>query len=48
VKIIASIEDPTVIGRILAYLEAGARSPADITAAHCPRGPPGQGVLDLN
>ena len=47
VKIIASIEDPAVIGRILAYLEMRARSPFDITAAHRPRGPPGQLMLDL-
>ena len=51
VRIIASIEDPAVIGRILAQLEQAEQArgaSADLTAAHRPRGPPGQGVLDLN
>jgi hypothetical protein len=52
VKIIASVEDAAVVGRILAHLQereqpAGG-APADASAAHRPRGPPGQGVLDLN
>ena len=51
VKIIASIEDAAVIGTILAYLEqrgpgSGGAS-AELAAGHRPRGPPGQGVLDL-
>jgi hypothetical protein len=50
VRIIASIDDPAVIGRILAHLqlrEQARGSPADLTPAHRARGPPGQGVLDL-
>jgi hypothetical protein len=51
VKIIASIEDPAVIGRILAHLEQtrqASGSSGDLTTAHRARGPPGQGRLDLN
>jgi hypothetical protein len=50
VRIIASIEDPQVIGRILAHLEPTEQargSPADLTSAHRARGPPGQGQFDL-
>ncbi|MCK6372426.1 MAG: hypothetical protein L6Q83_14080, partial [Gammaproteobacteria bacterium] len=50
VRIIASIEDPQVIGRILAHLEQIKRrraTPADAATAHRARGPPGQGALDL-
>jgi hypothetical protein len=47
VKIIASIEDPAVVGRILAHWEKSANSPAERLTAQGPRGPPpGQGVLD--
>lgn len=51
VKIIASIEDPAVVARILAHLqerEGVSGTPAEVTAAHRARGPPGQGALDLN
>jgi hypothetical protein len=51
VKVIASIEDAAVIGRILAHLHkvaaASASSLMDGLAAHRPRGPPGQGELAL-
>jgi len=47
VKIIASIEDPAVVRRILAHLEQRAGTAAGFTPAHPVRGPPGQGVLDL-
>jgi len=50
-RIIASIEDPAVIGKILAHLQEreGARAvPVDDGAAHRPRAPPGQGQFDLN
>jgi hypothetical protein len=49
VRIIASIEEPTVIGRILTHLQRTALPPAGFTlaSAHSPRGPPGQGNLDL-
>lgn len=47
VRIIASIEDPEVIGRILAHVEKTASSPAGRIPAQGPRGPPGQGLLDL-
>lgn len=46
VRIIASVGDPAVIGRMLAQLETRASSPGEHTAAYRPRGPPGQGVLD--
>jgi hypothetical protein len=48
VKIIASIEDPAVVERILAHLQQRASAPAETIPAHGPRGPPGQGLLDLN
>jgi hypothetical protein len=51
VRIIVSIEDPQVIGRILAHLEQtrqASGSAADLTTAHRARGPPGQGEFDLN
>jgi hypothetical protein len=50
VRIIASVADPDVIGKVLAHREQRAQargSSAELTAAHRPRGPPGQGVLDL-
>ena len=46
VKVIASIEDPAVIAGILGHLEKAPPS-AGIAAAHRPRGPPGQGWLEL-
>jgi Putative transposase len=46
-KVIASIEDPAVIARILTHLEK-APAPAGIAAAHRPRGPPGQGWLEFS
>jgi hypothetical protein len=48
VRIIASIENPEVIGRILAHLEQRAATPCELRPAHPPRGPPGQGVLELD
>lgn len=51
VKIIASIDDPQVIGEILAHLEKAGQAgstPADVSTAHRARGPPGQGEFDLN
>jgi hypothetical protein len=51
VRVIASVEDPQVVGKILAHLEHRAQVwdvPADAAAANRPRGPPGQGRLDLN
>lgn len=51
VKIIASIEDPAVVGRILAHLqgrEPAGSLPADVITAHRTRGPPEQGMFDLN
>ena len=51
VKIIASIDDPQVIGKILAHLqerEGAGRTPADADTAHRARAPPGQGQFDLN
>jgi hypothetical protein len=50
VKIIASIEDPQVIGQMLAHLQEreGARAqPVDDSAARRPRGPLGEGEFDL-
>ena len=50
VRIIASIEDAALIGKILAHLEQreGASSvPADDALAHGPRGPPRQREFDL-
>ena len=47
VRIIASVEDPDIIGRILAHREQTASSPAGLIPVHGPRGPPGQGQLDL-
>ncbi len=50
VRIIASIADPQVIGRILSHLEPTEQargSPADLATAHRARGPPGQGQIDL-
>jgi hypothetical protein len=46
-KVIASIEDPALIGRILQHLEQRSPSPATTAPAHHARGPP-QRVLDLN
>lgn len=51
VRIIASIDDPQVIGKILSHLqarEAASSAPADAATPHRARGPPGQGTLDLN
>lgn len=51
VRIIASVEDPAVIGRILAHLEQTKQargSAADLATAHRARGPPGQREFDLN
>ncbi len=52
VKVIASIEDPAVIGRILAHLEhrvaGSAGHPLDGITAPRARGPPGQGELALD
>ena len=52
VKVIASIEDAAVIGRILAHLQraeaAPERNERDGLAAHRARGPPGQGMLALD
>jgi hypothetical protein len=51
VRIIASVEDPAVIGKILAHLEHRMQVrevPANAAAANRPRGPPGQGEFDLN
>jgi len=45
VRIIASIENPAVIGKILAHLNEGAS--AALPAAHQPRAPPVQARLDL-
>ena len=47
VRIIASIEDPAVVGRILAHREQRASAPADLIPAQGPRGPPAQRLLDL-
>jgi hypothetical protein len=50
VRIIASVEDPAVIGRILAHLgqtRQTSGSSGDLTTAHRARGPPGQGEFDL-
>jgi hypothetical protein len=49
-KIIASIEAPAVIARILGHLESQEPArwvPSEETAAHGARDPPGQGELDL-
>jgi hypothetical protein len=51
VRIIASVEDPAVIGKILAHLEHRMQVrevPTNAAAANRPRGPPGQGEFDLN
>jgi hypothetical protein len=51
VRIIASIEDPAVVGRILSHLEQAGHAgsaPVDAATAHRARGPPGQGALDLD
>ncbi|MCL4776532.1 MAG: hypothetical protein KJ054_03420 [Gammaproteobacteria bacterium] len=48
VRIIASIENPELIGGILAHLEQAEQArglPTDDATAHRPRGPPGQGVF---
>jgi hypothetical protein len=47
VKIIASIEDPAVIGRILVHREQHSPAPATTAPVHHARAPP-QGVLDLS
>lgn len=47
VRIIASVEDPVVIGRILARFAQNTAPAAGFTPAHPARGPPGQGKLDL-
>jgi hypothetical protein len=47
VRIIASIEDPAVVGRIPAHLEQSASAPADLIPAQGPRGPPARRMLDL-
>jgi hypothetical protein len=50
VRIIASIEDPDIIGKILSHLQERERAravPVDERAAHRPRGPPQQGQFDL-
>ncbi|MCC7330826.1 MAG: transposase [Gammaproteobacteria bacterium] len=50
VRIIASVDDPAVVARILAHLqerEGAGRTPADADTAHRGRGPPGQGALDF-
>jgi hypothetical protein len=47
VRIIASIEDPELAGRILAHLQQNAAPAAGFTPAHPVRGPPGQRELDL-
>jgi hypothetical protein len=50
-KIIASFEDPQVIGRIRAHLEQtrqASGSSGNLTTAHRARGPPGRRELDLN
>ena len=48
VRVIACIEDPLVIGKILAYLEQQ-QHPSATTAPPLPaRGPPRQGVLELS
>jgi hypothetical protein len=50
-RIIASVEDPAVIGRILVHLEQTKQargSAADLATAHRARGPPGQRKFDLN
>ena len=50
-RIIASVEDPAVIGRILAHLEQTKQArgrAADLATAHRARGPPGQREFDLN
>jgi hypothetical protein len=51
VKIIASIDDPQVIAKILSHLherDGASGVPADAATAHRARGPPGQGKFDLN
>jgi len=51
VRIIANIDDPQVIGKILSHLEQAGQAgptPADADTAHRARAPPGQGTLDLN
>jgi len=47
VKIIASIEDAAVIGRILSHLEQRAPSPPALRVGHPVRGPPARGLADL-
>ncbi len=47
-KIIASVEDPAVVGKSLAHLEQSAAPAAGFAPAHPVRGPPEQGALDLN
>jgi hypothetical protein len=46
-KVIASIEDPALIGRILQHREPHSPSPATTAPAHHARGPPPR-VLDLS
>ena len=45
VRIIASLSNPVVIGRILAHLGLGSSAP--LAMAHPPRAPPSQAPLDL-
>ena len=45
-KIIASIKNPAVIGKILAHLNEGAS--AALAAAHPPRAPPAQAPLNMH
>ena len=50
-QIIASVEDPAVIGRILSHLqerEGASRALTEDSAVRGPRGPPGQRTLDLH
>ena len=48
IKVIACLEDPGVIGKILAHLDRQAPSSVSPILLPPARGPPGQGVLELS
>ena len=47
-RVIACLEDPVVIGKILAHLDRQAPSSVSPIVLPPARGPPGQGLLELS
>ena len=48
VRVIACIDDPAVIGKILAHVERPVPSSVSTVPLPPARGPPGQGLLELS